>query len=531
MNLRLVLRCRHFCEDTYGGITALTLTVFLVMMVSVGMAVDFMRHETYRVELQDALDRGVLAAAAFNQTIDPEETIRSYLKSTNFVKGCYKLDAPVVPVMTDHSRTITASASCELNTFFLKMVGIPTLDVKATGSAIEGASKVEVSLVLDVSVSMVLHNSGGTANTRLEVLQSSANEFLDLMFTPSNNDRLSMSLIPFAGQVNAGPTAFGYYNDVRTHGYNHCIEFDSSDLNFVANGSDDVEAHPLNTMIQSPPQNSRAQMQNFNYSVYWDPVNRVAHHGPIGYSGVGWGRCPSDAQQIAYHQTSKDALKARIDALQVYEATGTNYGARWGAMLLDPSSNGLTGALIGANEVDSTQSAVPRSYTDPEVQKFLIILGDGATTSQLRVRDHLYDNIPSFGYGTDAEYWASNLSSNQSNDFEFVGPNGEAITSGYMLDWSYTHDPGLASREAARWSFLKVCETAKDNGIVVFTIGFDLEPDPATADWQEVQSAARARADLAACATSEFFYDVQGEGLVDAFSQIAATIQKLRLVN
>jgi len=82
MRLRLVQRCRDFCDDVYGGMTALTVTVFLVMLVSVGMAVDFMRHETYRAELQDAVDRCVLAAAAFSQRIDAQTTCEGYLKST-----------------------------------------------------------------------------------------------------------------------------------------------------------------------------------------------------------------------------------------------------------------------------------------------------------------------------------------------------------------------------------------------------------------------------------------------------------------
>jgi len=531
MDLRFFIRCRQFFEDTYGGITALTLTVFIVMMVSVGMAVDFMRHETYRVELQDALDRGVLAAAAFDQTIGAEETVRSYLKSTNFVKDCYQLDLPVSAVTTTGSRTITASATCELDTFFLKLVGMPKLDVKAIGSAIEGASMVEVSLVLDISTSMVMNNSNGTNETRLQVLKTSANQFLDRMFVAANNDRLSLSLIPFSGQVNAGPTAFNHFNSSRTHNYSNCIEFDSSDANYVANGDSDFTASSLNTMTRAPSAASRDQTQHFNYSVFVDYATNARSHGPIGVGNVGWGWCPSDTQQIAYHQTDKDALKARINAMEAHEATGTYYGARWGAMLLDPTSNDLTGSLIAANEVDSDQSAVPRAFGDPEVQKFLILMGDGATTGQVRVVDDLYDNTPSFGSVTDPQHWASNLSSNQWNDFEYVGVDGNPITQGQMLDGTYTFDAGLASRDAARQAFLDVCETSKDNGVVVFTIGFDLEPDPNTATQSEIDSAARARADLGACATSNFFYDVNGTGLQDAFAEIAATIQKLRLVN
>ena len=533
MRLRLVQRCRDFCDDVYGGMTALTVTVFLVMLVSVGMAVDFMRHETYRAELQDAVDRCVLAAAAFSQSIDAQTTCEGYLKSTSFVPEDVNLVVPPASETTG-TRTITATADYEFNTFFLKLAGIPKLNVKAVGTASEAASKIEVSLVLDISTSMVINNSGDTSNTRLEVLQSSAKQFLDLVFSPVNNDRLTMSLIPFAGQVNVGSTAFNYFNDSALHSYSHCLEFTSSEFNFVANAATDETANPLNTMTTAPAANSLSQMQHFNFSKYWDGETNTYSYGPSkknaapGQSkkmNVGWGWCPTDTQQIEYFQTDKEILKNRIDALQTHEATGTFYGAKWGAMLLDPSAIDLTSALITAAEVDSAQSELPRAYDDDEVQKVLIIMSDGATTAQSRVVSDAYDET------SDYEFWADNLSDNQEADFINTDVTGAQIFDGYMTDGTWTTDSGVASREAARMAFLDVCETAKDNGVVVFAIGFDLEPDKNTAAQDEIDSAARARADLEACATSEFFYDVEGPELLNAFSEIASTIQKLRLVN
>ena len=512
MGLRCKSRIRQFCQDAYGGITALTLTVFIVMMVSVGMAVDFMRHETYRAELQDALDRCVLAAAAFNQTIPAKQTCEGYIKSTSFVKSGYKLDVPE-PVVTTGSRTITATASYPVDTFFLKLVGIPTLDVHATGTAVEGASKVEVSLVLDISTSMVINETGDANETRLEVLQSSANQFLDLLFTPINNDRLTMSLIPFAGQVNVGSTAFNYLTPSAVHSYSHCIEFESGDFSYVANGPDDVTASPFNTMTQMPAKNSRSQMQHFNFSIYNDAPDGSWSHGPHGISNVDWGWCPTDTQDIEYYATNKDVLKNRVNALRTHEATGTFYGAKWGAMLLDPSSNDLTQALLTASEITNEESELPRSYTDPEVQKYLIIMSDGDTTGQRRVVGDRYDTT------AEHEEWAANLSSNQSSDFMYVGPGGNEIYDGPTVTGEYTSDPGEASREAARRAFLDVCETAKDNGVIVFTIGFDLV------------EGSDAVSDLQACASNAKFFDVSGNQLSKAFSEIASTIQKLRLLN
>lgn len=522
MKLRWAASFSRFCEDTRGGITALTVMIFLIMVVSVGMAVDFMRHETYRAELQDALDRGVLAAAAFNQTVDAETTIRAYLKSTNFVQNDYKLDVPK-PVVTAKSRTISATATYSVDTFFLRMVGIPTLDIQATGSAIEGAKHVEVSLVLDISTSMVINKSGGSATeTRLDVLQRSAHSFLDLMFAPHNQGRLTMSLIPFAGQVNVGETAFDYLNNNSVHSYSRCIDFSAADFTYVENLEDDVTAHPSNTMTQLPPFQSRPQTQHFNYSNYGN-----GNYGPPGISEVDWGWCPSNAQEIEYFSTNKDALKLRIDGLRTHEATGTFYGAKWGAALLDPNSIGLTSALVTAGDVSGNEIAVPRAYSH-KVQKFMVFMTDGATSSQVRLDPSNYNSE------SDYEHWADNLSSNQSADFNYVNVAGETINAGVTVDESFTADPQTASREAARIAFRNVCETAKDNGVMIFTIGFDLVEDTSLSGDEadkQIAGVARAKADLEACASPNSFYDVKGEKLLEAFSEIASTIQKLRLLN
>ena len=50
-----------FVSDKSGSVTAFTAVIFIMLVVSAGMAVDFMRHEYHRAELQDAVDRGVLA--------------------------------------------------------------------------------------------------------------------------------------------------------------------------------------------------------------------------------------------------------------------------------------------------------------------------------------------------------------------------------------------------------------------------------------------------------------------------------------
>ncbi|MEM9780050.1 MAG: Tad domain-containing protein, partial [Pseudomonadota bacterium] len=61
------MKLKKFEEDERGSVLAFVVVMFVFMILAAGMAVDFIRHETARADLQNALDRGVLAAAAFNQ--------------------------------------------------------------------------------------------------------------------------------------------------------------------------------------------------------------------------------------------------------------------------------------------------------------------------------------------------------------------------------------------------------------------------------------------------------------------------------
>ena len=514
----------NFRDDVFGGITAFTLMVFVVMFVSVGMAIDFMRYETYRAELQDAVDRGILAAASTGLDSDSESIVQGYLKTTRFVSDDYNLVVPE-PTINSGARTFEATVDYDVNTFFLKMIGIDTMPISARGMAMEGVSKMELSLVLDISTSMVIFDSGSTGQTRLEVLQQSANNFIDSVFETNGNDRLSMSIVPFAGAVNIGPTALDYLNNNRIHNYSNCVEFNSSDMAYVANADGDSSADPYNSMLTMPSSDSLVQMQQFNFSKYQDSSGYYTLYGPDGIDDVGFGWCPTDSQAITYHETNKDLLKARIDNLETHEGTGTHYGAKWGAMLLDPSAQNLVDEVSGTNAdvldedggvaivSEPVEETTPASYGNGlEVKKYLVIMSDGDTSTQVRLKDNRYDTQ------AEIDYWSDNLSGNQSNDFTRAGLDGQPITSGPTVEGGWTNSATTAAREAARIAFRNTCETAKDNGIVVFTIGFDLTADSAAED------------DLAACATSGYFYNVTGAALADAFESISATIQKLRLV-
>lgn len=68
----------RFGKDEDGALIIFALFLFFLMVTMGGVAVDYMRYEQRRTALQNTLDRGVLAAAAMNQQLDPESVVRDY---------------------------------------------------------------------------------------------------------------------------------------------------------------------------------------------------------------------------------------------------------------------------------------------------------------------------------------------------------------------------------------------------------------------------------------------------------------------
>ena len=206
---RLPKAIRNFWSDTQGAITAFTVMSFLTMFMAVGMAVDFIRHEANRAELQDALDRGVLAAAASQASTLTELTdiVEGYLRATNYISSGYSLN--VYNNSTFATRKIQANLSYSTDTMALKLAGISHLTVGASATAYQGVSDIEISLALDISGSMarertstsstttdLLNNypyaskldyeAGVTSASRLDVLRVSANRFIDEVLNSTN---------------------------------------------------------------------------------------------------------------------------------------------------------------------------------------------------------------------------------------------------------------------------------------------------------------------------------------------------------
>ena len=319
---------------------------FIGIVLMTGFSLDMVRHESERSDLQNALDRGVLAASSLTQTIDAEITVREYLDNRSFSDGTLSVSVSVDEGL--EFRRIDAGAEYYMDTIFLRMAGLPDLKVPAVSGALQGRQPVEISLVLDISGTMRFNN-------RLTNLQPAANGFIDTVLSGGANVATTINLVPYAGQVNPGQSMFNLLGGIRDHGDSSCFEFTDSD--FGGTGM--------------PSAGSYAQVPNF-------------HHWAIDWVWMDWGWCPSDATAITYMSNDIAALQAQINSIRLHDGTGTYNAMKWALALLDPTSQPTIAALATAGDVDPDFADRPFAWDNPDTLKFIVLMTDGQITQQYR---------------------------------------------------------------------------------------------------------------------------------------------------
>jgi len=467
---------KEFRDDQSGGILAFTLIMFMVMVVGGGMAVDFINYEYRREGVQDALDRGVLAAAGLGKDAQATSlaqiataeaaaivTVNDYVRAAGYDPQALGLQ--VTPNFTLNSQMVAAVSNFNVDTYFLRIAGIETLAGGANSTAVVSRNDIELSLVVDISGSM--------AGTKIADLRNAAGNFVAQMLDGNRANYTSISLIPFSGQVSASTNLINQFNYNRWHNYSNCVNFEASDY--------------LTTNISRTA--SLTQTQHF--APDW-----------IYQANSDW--CPRSDISIVPLSNDLPKLTTEINALRATGMTATYMGMKWATALLDPDAQPVVSSLIALNDVDVAFQGRPVAYSNAETLKFIILMTDGTNTPQYAVKSDPYrvysysngQSVPSSSQ-INADYWENN-----------------------RLPWSYSHLYSRVNSSEGDVRLQNICTQAKNAGIIVFTIGYDVAPG------------SNASNQMRSCAsTYGHFYNVETDNLNAAFSAIAQTIQKLKLVN
>ena len=366
---------RNFQRDADGALLIFGLVLFVLMLMMGGFAIDLMRYENTRTNLQNTLDRSVLAAASITNTQPPHAVVRDYMQKAGLADQL----ANVTVTEAMNSRAVKAVGVADTHPIFLHMLGIDKFDAKGRSQAEQSITNIEIVLVLDVSGSM-------GSNNKINNLRTAASEFVDTVLANDVNNRVSISIVPYNAQVNTGPdlaNAFYVTNPngvVDGNGIATTTCFEPSRASFGTSLAIS-RALPLSMSAYAD-----YQYASSNVNSYVDPAN--TSFAVPKFDGGSPPYCRQNANNVVrLPNNNATVLKAQINALEAQGNTSITLGMKWGATMLDPSMRPAYAGYIASGKVPATLQNRPFDYGDRQAMKFVILMTDGEHVAHKRIVD------------------------------------------------------------------------------------------------------------------------------------------------
>ena len=445
---------RRFVAREDGSLLVFGLFLFATFFLMGGMAVDVMRAENKRTALSQTLDRCTLNAAALRQTLDPKTVVEDCVDRVG-----------LLPQLTDvkvttgtGQRSVEAIGDYEVETLFMGASGVETIDLNARSVAEQRATNIEIAMVLDVSGSM-------NNNSRLTGLKTAARNFVSTVLA-NNNNRISITMVPYNGQVNLGPMLAAKYNLTDVPGLAatanvNCVDMPSSVYSYtgiprtlpmtatgyvdawttLANGYD----HDNSTRYGSDMANwsttyqrDRMRLPDPDHSTVWCP--------------------PSTTNIVRMPDNNITALHTYINNLTAIGATSINAGMKWGGALLDPEARSVVNEFINDGVAPLQSHEVvpavfrdrPFDYSKRDALKIILLLSDGENFGDVRLNDSYRTGLSPIFKGTDNnysirhetgrpsgvtnEFWVPHRNSN-AGEWRATSWGGSTSTQGVQMTW------------------------------------------------------------------------------------------------
>jgi hypothetical protein len=532
-----LLKLDEAFKDQSGSMTFFVTMLFTTMVGIAGIAIDIARFEARRTEIQSNLDNCTLSAASLRKSISPRDVVIDCMETA-------RMHADYTVVATNEAYTIThrkvtATGEINLDTYFMRLFGVDDLNLHVTSVAEERIPYVEVSLALDVSGSM--------EGSRLDELIPAAKGFVNKLLSANDDvdqNRISISLIPYNMQVNAGEELFTEIYGPADHDYSYCLEWDAQTSASYVDGEEVIIGltnDPFSELELFDPTNTYT-----NQSVHFGYKNSANNYS-YGYLDESYCREEVGGQILPFSRDA-DALNDQIDSLYALGGTSIDIAVKWGVALLDPSSRPAITALTTLWQTDAStgdlfvdedgeyvaenRQAVdpgfagrPVDFTNDVTLKVLVVMTDGENDKEYRI----YDSYR--GTGNSGVYYKAST-----DEYTFSNPGYYSsgwVQLGWTNMWGRTPvKTYLKKKGERRWSkymdssvtnlvknanLSRICGTARDAGIVIFSIAYD-----ATDDGKDA---------LRDCAGSSAFYKEASElSIEDVFAEVGGVIEKLKLV-
>lgn len=437
---RLQNSTRVFARNEDGAIVGFGIFLFLMILMVGGIGVDVMHSEMKRTRLQHTLDRAILAAADMDQTRDAQEVVEDYFDKSNM--SGYLTDVEHDTGL--NYRTVSATANWTHQTNFMKMVGVDTLSVPASGTAEERIGNLEISMVLDVSGSM-------GNNSRLSNLKIAAKDFVQTMDDNTEDGTLSISIVPYSAQVAMPDGVFDHMNVQGENQFANCLNFDDSD--FDDSGISSTQSYDRNMHF------------TWSSSSYDNRDNNPRTKVDDGYQDC----YTENSRKAAIMQSDSEVLKDYIDDMFASGNTSIDMGMKWGTALIDPDFRPIIEQLVDQDE-DTDNGMVkkvfadrPYDYGTNDSLKIIVVMSDGQNTRQHHITDGYREGDSPVWYNEQEDFYSIYLGQDEDDD------DNDGITAEPIYYWPSSarfvdHAYGEGTYEHTETTYDYECSSYRRNG-------------------------------------------------------------------
>ena len=197
---------RRFAASERGNVAMIFALCVFVMMVFMGMAIDYGRAARARLAMQNALDATALMLSkdlSQGTITEPQlpakaEAYFNSLYTDNEAQGV-TINTTYTAQSTTSPALVSLSASGYVKSYFMQIAGYPTMNFGTSTGTAWGTTRLRVALALDNTGSMLTAGKMdalvGGAQTLVDQLMASA--------TPGSDD-VMISIVPFTAYVNVG---------------------------------------------------------------------------------------------------------------------------------------------------------------------------------------------------------------------------------------------------------------------------------------------------------------------------------------
>lgn len=525
----------RFLNDRRGNVAVMFGLLAVPLIALVGAAIDYSEAHRAKARVQAALDAASLSVNRSMDTMTDAE-LRDLARDVfNANMGGEYFDAEISDeniVISDEDRTVTITAEATIDTNFISILGFDHIDFGPSSTTKAGEQTFEIAMVLD--------NSGSMAGSKISDLREAAEALTDTVFADEETSEVvRMSVVPFAGAVNVGTgNANAAWMDTEAispvhrenfdpdhDDYDDLTRFDLFEMMDDTEWAGCVEARPEPYDVDDTPASAGIPETMFvpmfapdepddcmDPDDYWCDHDEVLHNEDLvnnylddemdyddkddfdwdeaqgdldkyddeepDTSAGGWGLATDtgpnfmcDADPIVPLTNVHDTIVDAIDDMGAKGYTNIHMGLMWGWRTLSPGAPFTEGM----------------DYDEINNNKVIILMTDGENK-------HIGSDSPN-----DSAYSAYGFASN--------GRLRSPTSTTWRLE------------EAMNERTADACENAKDQGIRVYTIAFDVDEDSPTHELLR---------DCASTANNYYAAD-DGDDLIDTFEEIGKELAKLRI--